>query len=526
MKQLAELSIIYLLAIGQSQLLGASASSETQSFSTASGDTLIIQSNYGRVLVRGASDSQLQARIRKIASTEERLDKIQVVSKKKGDKIFIYSFFQDHRSESVYLEIHAPRYMNVIVWGANPAVELNKIQGYVRAHTLTGLITAEDLTSSVSLVSDSGDIVFRSRLQPEKDVRMESTYGRIRCELGSDLNFRGWARAGGILSWNRAVELQNGSLEKQVGIGGPLLYASSLKSDVRFVFTTKESVRPAGQDRPGQDSGVATGSKTDGEANSAPDSVYGNPLPRPVDDNSFSQSTFSEQSSESAPETDSAPLRPPDRVETASPPLGGYSPPLKVNVDWVYLNVSVRDHYTKRSVPYLRKQDFLVHKDGLAQQVEQSESVEAPFDLVLLLDVSGSTRGYLNMIKQSSIDFTLQIKSNDRIAVAVFNSRTRLVQDLTGDRIGVALTIDRIRSGGGTAFYDALEESVNNYLEDFEGRKALVVFGNYPFNSTCPYAALTGRDGLLTSAPFIASTFSQRISRSPGTLNSKKCSLE
>ena len=60
--------------------------------------------------------------------------------------------------------------------------------------------------------------------------------------------------------------------------------------------------------------------------------------------------------------------------------------------------------------------------------------------------------------------------------MAVFNSRTRLVQDLTGDRIGVALTIDRIRSGGGTAFYDALEESVNNYLEDFEGRKALVVF--------------------------------------------------
>ena len=303
--------------------------------------------------------------------------------------------------------------MNVIVWGANPAVELNKIQGYVRAHTLTGLITAEDLTSSVSLVSDSGDIVFRSRLQPEKDVRMESTYGRIRCELGSDLNFRGWARAGGIFSWNRAVELQNGSLEKQVGIGGLLLYASSLKSDVRFVFTTKESVRPAGQDRPGQNSGVATGSKTDGEANGAPDSVYGNPLPRLVDDNSFAQSTFSEQSSESAPETDSAPLRPPDRVDTASPTLGGYS--LKVNVDWVYLNVSVRDHYTKRSVPYLRKQDFLVYEDGLAQQVEQSESVEAPFDLVLLLDVSGSTRGYLNMIKQSSIDFTLQIKSNDRI---------------------------------------------------------------------------------------------------------------
>ena len=474
MKRLTELSIIGLLALGQAPLLGASASLETQKFSVASGDTLIIQSDYGRVLVRGASDSQLQVRIRKIASTEERLDKIQVVSEKKGDKVFIYSFFQEHRSESVYLEILTPRHMNVVVWGANPAVELYGIQGYVRAHTLTGLITAEDLTSSVSLVSDSGDIVFRSRLQPEKDVRMESTYGGIRCELGSDLNVRGWARAGGILSWNRAIELQNGSLEKQVGVGGPLLYASSLKSDVRFVFSARGKVRPVEQARPNRDAGVATGSQTDVEPNSPPDSEYRNPLPRRVNDSSSAETTSSEQSTKSAPEIDSSPRRPPARVETASPSGGAYS--LRVNVDWVYLNVSVRDRHTNRSVPYLRKEDFVVYEDGIAQQVEQFQSVEAPFNLVLLLDVSGSTRRYLNLIKQASIDFTREINSNDRIAVAVFNSRTRLAQDLTGDRRKVARAIDRIRSGGGTAFYDALETSVNRYLEGIEGRKAVVVF--------------------------------------------------
>jgi len=74
-------------------------------------------------------------------------------------------------------------------------------------------------------------------------------------------------------------------------------------------------------------------------------------------------------------------------------PQRGYS--VKVNVDSVFLNVTVQDHSTNRSVAGLKKEDFLVYEDGILQQVDQFLPWEAPFNLLLLLDVSGSTGFYL-----------------------------------------------------------------------------------------------------------------------------------
>jgi VWFA-related protein len=108
--------------------------------------------------------------------------------------------------------------------------------------------------------------------------------------------------------------------------------------------------------------------------------------------------------------------------------------------------------------------------------VEQFTSTEAPFNLLLLLDISGSTEDYLNLIKEASIDFTREIKPSDRIAVATFNSRSRLIQEFTNYRAEVADSISRIKSGGGTAFYDALASCVDEYLAGMEGRSAVVVF--------------------------------------------------
>jgi VWFA-related protein len=142
----------------------------------------------------------------------------------------------------------------------------------------------------------------------------------------------------------------------------------------------------------------------------------------------------------------------------------------------VFLNVSIRDRNTNRTISGLQQDDFHVYEDGVRQNIEHFQPTEMPFNLLLLLDISGSTEPYIDLIKEASIDFTRQINANDRIAVAVFNSRTELVQDFTSDRRVVASAIDRVRSGGGTAFYDALEACVDDYIQGVEGRKAIVVF--------------------------------------------------
>jgi len=178
-------------------------------------------------------------------------------------------------------------------------------------------------------------------------------------------------------------------------------------------------------------------------------------------------------------------------------PQPGYS--VKVAVDSVFLNASVQERNTNRSVAGLKKEDFLVYEDGVLQQVDQFLPSEAPFNLLLLLDVSGSTGFFLHLMRGASIDFIRQLKTNDRVAIAAFSARVDLIENFTTDRAKVDRTLQRIWAGGGTAFYDALMTCVNEYLRGIEGRSAIVVFtdgidnqleGGYPSPSQTTFDEL------------------------------------
>ena len=205
---------------------------EERLFAATPGDTVVIQNDYGRIRVSPASGQQVKVVIRKIAVSADRLENVVVVAQKVSQKIFLTTFYYDYQAESVYLDIEAPPFINVTIWGANPAVEISGVHGYVRVLTLTGLITAQDLTSSVSLTTETGSIIFRAHQQPERDIRLESIHGEVRCELAEGLNLRGWVRAGGYLDWNSEIEFSDGQLERQIGVGGPLLLAASQKGAV------------------------------------------------------------------------------------------------------------------------------------------------------------------------------------------------------------------------------------------------------------------------------------------------------
>ena len=90
-------------------------------------------------------------------------DKITLKTREGPEQTRISVRFDDHVSESAYLEIHAPRSLGILVWGTHSAIELHGLEGPVQAWTLSGLLTSENVTSSVSLRSQSGDILFRTR---------------------------------------------------------------------------------------------------------------------------------------------------------------------------------------------------------------------------------------------------------------------------------------------------------------------------------------------------------------------------
>jgi VWFA-related protein len=162
-------------------------------------------------------------------------------------------------------------------------------------------------------------------------------------------------------------------------------------------------------------------------------------------------------------------------LEARSPAQQSSGYKVKVDVNSVFLNVSVRDRYN-RSIARLRKEDFVVYEDGVPQEIQQFASEDAPFNTLLLLDNSGSTQPYLRLIKDAAIEFTRRIKPSDQVAVVAFNSLTDLMTDFTDYRPRAQRAIEKIESIGGTALYDSLLICIDSYMSDVGGRSAIVVF--------------------------------------------------
>ena len=428
---------------------------ETRSLAIRPGETLTINDDHGSIRIRPWEGTAVEVKITKTSRGQVRMSSPKVEFRRSGDSVILNALFSGLQGEAVNFQIRAPKFINVTISGANPDIDIGGIHGAVRIQDTAGLIIAEDLTSSVTLVTQKGDIIYRANAQPQGDVRLESTSGNVYCELEERINLRGQLHAGGTLTWNMEPALRAASLEKQLGAPGPLLYAGSLKGNVE--------VRLKGV--PGETRAAASS-----QAVVMREAARRNPtlLPETI------------KSADPAPVAPSPPQearREPPSVggeQQPEAPAGGYS--LKVNVDSVFLNVSVLDRNTNRSIVGLQKDDFQVYEDGVLQQIEQLLPSEAPFNLLLLLDVSGSTQSYLPLMKEAAIDFTRQIKANDRVAIATFNSYVQLIENFTNDRAAAARAIQMIQSGGGTAFYDALMTCIDQYMRGLEGRSAIVVF--------------------------------------------------
>src|SRR2546430_17606751 len=93
---------------------------------------------------------------------------------------------------------------------------------------------------------------------------------------------------------------------------------------------------------------------------------------------------------------------------------------IRVDTQLVNVNVSVVDRGTNRGVNDLTKNDFRLYEDNAPQQIAHFESASAPFNLVLLIDLSGSTAKVVELIKGASMHFVEAARPFDRIAVITF----------------------------------------------------------------------------------------------------------
>lgn len=164
-------------------------------------------------------------------------------------------------------------------------------------------------------------------------------------------------------------------------------------------------------------------------------------------------------------------------VGAQTPPQDPPQPTERISTNDVSAAVIVTDRYG-RFITGLKRENFAVREDGIAQKIERFDSTEAPFNVALLIDTSRSTQNKLGAIRKAAQTFIKQLQPNDRVMIATFDERVNFISDFTNNRAELERAIKSVKSSYMTSLYDAIHLTITEKMSRIQGRKAIVVLSD------------------------------------------------
>ncbi len=176
-----------------------------------------------------------------------------------------------------------------------------------------------------------------------------------------------------------------------------------------------------------------------------------------------------------APRPAAAEDEPPSGIHTEAEPTGETL--FRSDVRLVNFILAVSDEQG-RPVTDLEAGDFSVFEDGVEQTVSAAGSDSAPFNLAVLLDLSGSTKPDIAPMRRAARGFVEIARPGDRVALyAMSGGMLRVISQLTADREELLDRIERLpRVTGPSPLYDVITLAYAEDLHKRPGeRNALIV---------------------------------------------------
>jgi Ca-activated chloride channel homolog len=146
-----------------------------------------------------------------------------------------------------------------------------------------------------------------------------------------------------------------------------------------------------------------------------------------------------------------------------------------VETDLVTTPVTVMDR-NGRFIAGLKKKDFKIFENGIPQEVTYFQSEETPFTVILMIDISPSTKYKIDEIHYAALTFVNQLRPADNVMVVAFDQRTKVLCEPTNDKKVMYSAIYKANFGSGTSLYDAVDAVTSLDLVNTPGRKAVVIF--------------------------------------------------
>jgi VWFA-related protein len=317
----------------------------------------------------------------------------------------------------------------------------------------TGMLTRVDLTlriperSRTAVISETGGVTIRGL---PAELTIENVYGDIRAEFPA--------------SGDADIEAE--SLSKEVVSNLPLAEGSATRGKV---LRSRLGVGGRRVHLVSKRGGIALSSY--GAAEKAP-AVEETRRRTPV--------LIGAGQSSAGAGTPAQPLNGPEEVDEGDV--------VRVDTELVTLNVSVIDRGTNRGLRGLTESDFKLFEDGSEQQLAHFESANAPFNLVLLIDLSLSTQDKIGLIRDAALKFVAASRPNDRIGIVTFTHEPVIVSRLTSSRSVLRERINAIeKPKGSTNLYDSIAFVMDDlFKESKDSRRNAIVLMSDGLDSTMP----------------------------------------
>jgi Ca-activated chloride channel homolog len=151
---------------------------------------------------------------------------------------------------------------------------------------------------------------------------------------------------------------------------------------------------------------------------------------------------------------------------------------IRVDVNLVLVDATVK---TKdgQIMANLKKDDFEVREDGVAQKVEIFSRDELPVNVALVLDLSDSIGPFLAPLRDAATIALSALKPDDEVALFTFSTEAEMRLPLTKDKNKIADQINTFQARGATNINDGIFVAAEYLLKaPPNGRRVIILISD------------------------------------------------
>jgi Ca-activated chloride channel family protein len=151
---------------------------------------------------------------------------------------------------------------------------------------------------------------------------------------------------------------------------------------------------------------------------------------------------------------------------------------VRVNVNLVLVDATVK---TKggQIMSDLKKENFELREDGVAQKVEVFSRDELPLNVALVLDLSDSIGPFLGPLREAAGTALAALKPEDEVALFTFSTEAELRVPFTSDKNEIAQQINAFHVGGATNINDGIFVAAKYLLSaPPKGRRVIILISD------------------------------------------------